>query len=740
MTITKKIMNKTSLFLGDNVLIYTVLLITSVMYYYRSSLTFLWFLISLILVKLIFIVFGFMEKHKLLGSLIYMALFSGGMYLIGMAIKTGREKYPISFILWFITTQDALEYSKWYTIAVYIFCVGFFASVVYYFTKIRYRMSMSFLVFMIPFVIYGKESRQMPAFLIILLSVLFVLNAITFNNIRNGDDSETVSKKNIFQSVTIYVISFGIIASLMPKPNIKADRTYLENLINMDAFTDMLINRLNVFNTESSSGKFNSLTTNDRILYYANSDEPLRLKTQVFTDYDFSKDTWNTDYDDYNFSSYYQSEDPSEIIKLIVLCSELDNDFLKKYNINNTFKDIPEAEVKELSLYSLNYNSSLLPVPNRITKVTLPEYVKGQFSDFGTLRGKDNESIPVNTLYAINYYSDSFLYNPSVYEILGTLTYSEIISMYLDMYRILKENDKTEETVFMSQTLNDAYLASYNLDYGENQKIYNLAMEITDGISSDYEKALAIEKYFLLNDFTYDLTYRKGSNENAETFLFETKRGVCYEYATAMVLLSRACGIPARYAEGYNMNEIYADENINSEKRQNIPDYVIKVKDAHGFPELYISGIGWTSFEPTMSDNVIDYQKVNVSKGIYTSGIILAVLLVSGLIIFKFYPEIYNCFFTIKIKSSKTTPEKATMLIFVRVREIFNYGKDVTAEELYQNLLLSNQADISVLKNLFEKSSYGKISLSENDKKNVIELYSDLYDKFKKSRKERKKK
>ncbi len=740
MTLTKKILNKTSLLIGDNVLIYTVLLITSVMYYYRSSLTLLWFLISLVLVKLIFMIFGFMEKHKLLGTLIYMALFTGGMYLIGMAIKTGRKKYPISFILWFITTQDALEYSKWYTIAVFIFCVGFFASVVYYFTKIRYRMSMSFLVFMIPFVIYGKESRQMPAVLIILLSVLFIVNAIIFNNIRNGDDSEKVGRKNIFQSILVYVMSFGIIASLFPKPNIKEDRTYLESLINMDAFTDMLISRLNVFNTESSSGKFNSLTTNDRILYYANSDEPLRLKTQVFTDYDFSNDIWNSDYDNYNFKPYIFAKDPSEIIKLIVLCSELDNDFLKKYNINNTFKDIPKAEEKELYLYSLNYNSILLPVPSWLIDADLNQHIYGEFSDFGTLRGEDNASIPINAGYRLKYYSDSFLYNSGVYEIISNLTFDNAFEMYSDMYNILKDNGKSTEALTMSIAINDVYNAKHNLDYNDNQKIYDLAMEITDGITSDYEKALAIEKYFLLNDFTYDLTYRKGSNENAETFLFETKRGVCYEYATAMVLLSRACGIPARYAEGFNMNQTYADENISSERRQNIPNYVIKVKDAHGFPELYISGIGWTSFEPTLSNNIIDYKKVDVSKGIYTSGIILAVLLVFGLIIFRFYPEIYNCFFTIKIKSSKTTPEMATMLIFVRVREIFKYGKDVTAEELYQNLLLSNQADISLLKNLFEKSSYGKIKLSENDKKKVIELYSDLYDKFKKSRKERKKK
>ena len=82
-----------------------------------------------------------------------------------------------------------------------------------------------------------------------------------------------------------------------------------------------------------------------------------------------------------------------------------------------------------------------------------------------------------------------------------------------------------------------------------------------------------------------------------------------------------------------------------------------------------------------------------------------------------------------------TAPDKTVSLVFIRVRQLFGFGKDVTAKELCQFLISEYQTDISFLRNLFEKSSYGKISLTENDKKEVIAFYSELYKKFRKNKK-----
>jgi len=724
----KKFLHNIIFTLSDCSLIYTALLNTSVMYYYRDVLTPVWFLSSLIITALLFKIFDFISRHKITGPLIYIAIFIAGIYCAGNAVEKGKENYPIGFILWFITTQDALDYNPWYTLAVFIFFTIFFASVVYYFTKIRYRISIGFLIFIIPFVIYGKESSQMPALFIILLSLMFVVNMICFNNLKSDSGVITTEEKNIILSVFAYTSIFGVLASVLPKPNITADRTYLESLINMDAFTDMLISKINIFNNEASSGKFNSLNTNDKILYYANADEPLRLKTQVFTDYNFSSDTWTFDKEDYYFSSSYSQKNPSEIIKLIALCSELDNSFSKKYNINSSSMNIPNAEKKKLNLYSMGYRSELLPVPSWIIGLDTPETVQTEISNFGTVREKGKDFYG-NNLSCIEYYSDSFIYNTDVCQILTSISYENLCDMYSDMYNILSENNMTNEAYIISDVLNEAYSASDNLDYGENQKILDLALEITDGLDSDYEKALAIEGYFFRNNYIYDLTYKKSDGENAEDFLFNTKRGVCYEYATAMVLLSRACGIPARYAEGYNMNQPYEDNSKSSSHT----NYVIRIKDAHGFPELYIPGTGWTSFEPTVSDRIIDYTKADISKGLYISGIILAVFLIMGFLLFRFYPSINNAFFMAKIK--RATPEKTVSLIFLRVRQLCGFGKDVTVRELCQALESEIKTDLSPMKNLLEKSSYGRLAPDEKDKKDVIKLYSDLYLNLKDSKK-----
>lgn len=73
-------------------------------------------------------------------------------------------------------------------------------------------------------------------------------------------------------------------------------------------------------------------------------------------------------------------------------------------------------------------------------------------------------------------------------------------------------------------------------------------------------------------------------------FLFTWKSGFCNYYASAEVLLLRAAGVPARMVLGYAPGDY-----------QPGGDYQVKAKDAHAWPEIYFSGIGWVEFEPTAS-------------------------------------------------------------------------------------------------------------------------------------------
>ena len=150
--------------LADPVLLYTVLGMMSIMYHYRSSLAFAYGAAAYVIGWLVFRIFDYVNKHHFIGFLICIILYIFFGYAASYAMKRGEEGYSISWGLWFFTPQDALKYNKWYTIAVFILFLIFMLSVIYYFTRVRYRIFMNFLVFIIPFTIYGKEYEKENAY------------------------------------------------------------------------------------------------------------------------------------------------------------------------------------------------------------------------------------------------------------------------------------------------------------------------------------------------------------------------------------------------------------------------------------------------------------------------------------------------------------------------------------------------------------------------------------------------
>jgi transglutaminase-like putative cysteine protease len=122
-------------------------------------------------------------------------------------------------------------------------------------------------------------------------------------------------------------------------------------------------------------------------------------------------------------------------------------------------------------------------------------------------------------------------------------------------------------------------------------RIIALAEEITLGIETPYEKAVAITNY-LRREIAYANPLPEPPPENVnglEWMLFDSKVGFCNYYATAEVLMLRSIGIPARMAVGFAEGEFDHQEAI----------YTVRSLDAHAWPEVYFPGIGWIEFEPT---------------------------------------------------------------------------------------------------------------------------------------------
>lgn len=129
-------------------------------------------------------------------------------------------------------------------------------------------------------------------------------------------------------------------------------------------------------------------------------------------------------------------------------------------------------------------------------------------------------------------------------------------------------------------------------------RVLDLAQEITAGQSNDYDKATAIERF--LRQYPYDLevTGPPDGQDPVEYFLFDLQRGYCDFYASSMVVLARAAGLPARLAIGY-LAQPPDDQGVQTVYQIN----------AHSWAEVYFAGHGWVEFEPTAPFPASDAQQ-----------------------------------------------------------------------------------------------------------------------------------
>ena len=118
-----------------------------------------------------------------------------------------------------------------------------------------------------------------------------------------------------------------------------------------------------------------------------------------------------------------------------------------------------------------------------------------------------------------------------------------------------------------------------------------LALQITNGLTTNYDRAEAITAY-LRQNITYVQTVPNlpPGVEPLNWFLFDGKSGFCDYYASAEVMLLRSLGIPARIAVGFAQGKSGKDFTFS-----------VRGMDAHAWPEVYFPGIGWVQFEPTVN-------------------------------------------------------------------------------------------------------------------------------------------
>ncbi|MDR2722364.1 MAG: DUF3488 and transglutaminase-like domain-containing protein [Cellulomonadaceae bacterium] len=126
------------------------------------------------------------------------------------------------------------------------------------------------------------------------------------------------------------------------------------------------------------------------------------------------------------------------------------------------------------------------------------------------------------------------------------------------------------------------------------QDIVDYTARIVDdaGAATPFETAVAIQNYLAdPTRFSYQYDPPAVSTGDPVWDFLQYRAGYCVHFATAMTLMARTQGIPARMAVGFLPGEPTGNDN----------EFVVRQRDAHAWPELHFPGFGWVRFEPTTS-------------------------------------------------------------------------------------------------------------------------------------------
>lgn len=136
------------------------------------------------------------------------------------------------------------------------------------------------------------------------------------------------------------------------------------------------------------------------------------------------------------------------------------------------------------------------------------------------------------------------------------------------------------------------------------ERVLALSRRLTQASLTPFDRALSIESYLRTFPYTLDVEPPPPGRDVVDYFLFTAQKGYCDYYATAMVVLARGAGLPARIVIGYSSGDYNAST----------AEYIVRQENAHSWVEIYFSGMGWIEFEPTASQPEINHGETSASE------------------------------------------------------------------------------------------------------------------------------
>lgn len=554
---------------------------------------------TLLICAAYFFLCAFVEKHRFIGSVLFGFVLFIVVRLFIFFSRYGMSAYQAIFLEWMLTKGSNAEGAVFFLISLFLFFTFFFSVTVYYFSKVLYRMFFLTLISLIPCVLYVKVMSEINNVSLVLIALCNVAVFILHRNSLR-DMGKITKKATLIASGAVFMLMIFLVASAIPK---QQEAPYYDEFEDLfmggdtssdieDSFSDL---------SEFSGDASGFLSQSNRKMYSLYGSTASYLKRQNFDYYDFAKDRW---YADETYSTTYSTPESWEAVEqyknlpslhsALLAAEEYEPGFLKAHNLNE-IKDLrlPLSLLQTTRIQSENFGAAYFLVPSNVICLDVGELQDScRVTPGGAFFSKEGAH-PLNFQYSYSYYTDYVYYNSWI--LAGGVDFDneEALKLLTDLRNVLQENEdvwyNTASSYLHQQIEADYYRELCTENTLEiSSELKDFALSLTDGLSNDYEKAAAIESFFQTGGFTYDLQYH-APDDSPEYFLFTGKTGTCSDFASAYVLLARAAGLTVRYAEGYTPEA----EGGNR--------YVIKNRDSHAFPEVFIQNIGWMVFEPTVA-------------------------------------------------------------------------------------------------------------------------------------------
>ena len=730
-------------------LLFTIAIVIGISSYYNYEQLYLYIPLTFLVVPALFELFDYTAKHKFKGgAIIFLLLCVSVMLMIvfhalGQALYADRTKDHFYFVIWFLTPKEVLDYNPYYAAIAYTCYLLFISVTSYYFTRIQYRIIVTAMIAFFPILTYGKDDSMIPLWVGIPLLALYfgvmiysrqLIRPIPKHSLKIRFTPKQTNDKpawdvQIWKSVLFYLVLGTVVCMAAPKPSIMADRTAIDSALKMSGLTDYLMNAISDFTDSSDGGGSFNGSGSDRVFAYVNAEETLALKTRTFTHYSFDNDTWfigdfdQKFVDDSNWQQSCQLNDINKLLDILEKISVQSPEFAQRYALTEltALKDTP-LPTRYVEVQPATGSIPYLLSPAAIQSVYAPAYEAIGCTYTGTVYNHEQAYSITLEDYTFGYQTPFTMESERLNYLLETSEARDWFEMLTELNVLAAQFCTADECAVVSYYFSEADRAQkYNDECGpvKSERIAALAEELVQDCSNQTEQVAALAYYFDNGTFVYDLEYAEPHDANAETFLFESKRGVCYEFATAMVLMCRSVGIPARYVEGNSVSE---------PSGANRYDFEVRYLDSHAYVEVYLDGFGWCSVDPTIAD----YSSGSRSffKRNQLAEFIGVVLLVTAAIMTALYlllaRRVSELIFRLRIK--RMPQEKAVAKMLIRLRDQAQLSDALTAEELKYALEKITCTDMTDLINWFSAAIYGGQTISEQQFERCYSLYRTARD------------